>query len=187
MVPLVQLLDGRGDVCDAFGAFSADTARFELTEKTLIVMETKLKVAQVLSDLVESGMSERQREFMHFWDKMLSRKFGIQDWASAVASVRTPGAASVCLSRLLVDVWRVLSMRGVGSGADIERGGEAEPTAQPRALPPLASLGRGRAAWAQQVGRHSAPVQPTAGLRVVERGVCGSASVASRLREPAGR
>eukprot|EP00961_Rhodomonas_salina_P278680 3764884-Rhodomonas_salina.1 len=92
--PLLQLLDGRSDFCAPFGSFSADVARFEVTEKTVMVMDLKLEVVRVFRDLVAISMNTRQEEFAECWSKVLERKFAVSGWDSArVASQNQRSAA----------------------------------------------------------------------------------------------
>lgn len=111
---MLDVLDGRTDVCAPFGGYHRDDARLMHSPNNEVVVKGKLVILKALGNFFSAAQNDRVSKLIKFWERTIEDGLGLSSWDDAQASM-VVGAPAQQTSRAGDKSGSMLSMSKVAS------------------------------------------------------------------------
>lgn len=90
---MLDILDGRTDLCAPFGGYSRDASRLMPSPNNNVVIKVKLAILKALGSFFTAAQFDRLSKLHAFWERIVEERLGVSSWpqvmSSMVATVHT--------------------------------------------------------------------------------------------------
>ena len=84
---MLEILDGRTDLCAPFGGYSRDVSRLMPSSSNNIVMREKQEILKALGNFFTATQFDRLTKLQHFWERIVEQGLGITSWPQVISSM----------------------------------------------------------------------------------------------------